>query len=164
MLPFNLKSALAGVPLITRSGLPVLKFRKAIGQDCAYPYVIELTKGLYTINKNGRIITATINDEDVFIAELSEVLNTPAPELSILQKAEALINGPRRASYGSASKNFTNVAAGMSVILGVTVTAEQVGLCMVWLKICRQVNKPDTDNLLDAAGYLGCIEQVQKDK
>lgn len=81
---------------------------------------------------------------------------------NVLQQAEKLIYGDRQKAYGSVSTNFTNIAKGWEVILGTKVSAEQVGLCMAWLKIARQVNKPNIDNLIDAAGYIGCVEKVQK--
>lgn len=82
--------------------------------------------------------------------------------MNILQEAESLIYGERQANYGSATTNFTNIAKGWSVITGVEITPEQVGLMMVWLKIARQVNKPMRDNLVDAAGYLGCVDKISK--
>lgn len=86
--------------------------------------------------------------------------------MNILEEAESLIYGDRQASYGSATDNFNNTAAGWSVILSkklnAPISAEDVGLMMVWLKIAREVNKPQRDNLVDAAGYLGCVEKVQK--
>lgn len=81
---------------------------------------------------------------------------------NVLQQADKLIYGDRQKAYGSVSTNFANIAKGWSVILGTEVSAEQVGLCMAWLKIARQVNKPNIDNLIDAAGYVGCVEKVQK--
>ncbi len=81
---------------------------------------------------------------------------------NVLQQAEKLIYGDRQKAYGSVSTNFANIAKGWSVILGTEVSAEQVGLCMAWLKIARQVNKPNIDNLIDVAGYVGCVEKVQK--
>lgn len=81
---------------------------------------------------------------------------------SVLEEAQELIFGDRAKSYGSADANFRRIATGWGVILGTTITPEQVGLCMTWLKIARQVGKPNRDNLVDAAGYLGCVEKVQK--
>ena len=80
---------------------------------------------------------------------------------TVLQEAQGLVYGDRAASYGSATENFTRTAAGWAQILGVPVTAEQVGLMMVWLKISRQVHKPHRDNLVDAAGYIATVEKVQ---
>ena len=81
---------------------------------------------------------------------------------NILEEANDLIYGDRAAAYGSAEANFRRIATGWEIILGTTITPEQVGLCMAWLKMARQVGKPNRDNLVDAAGYLGCVEKVQK--
>lgn len=81
---------------------------------------------------------------------------------NILQEAEDLIYGDRQAAYGSASQNFSNIAKGWSVIFGKEITAEQVGLAMVWVKLARQTHRPQRDNLVDAAGYIGCVDKVQQ--
>lgn len=83
-------------------------------------------------------------------------------EETILQEAERLINGDRRDSYGNASESFSRIAMGWSLILGNQVTAEQVALCMVWLKISRQISSPKRDNLVDMAGYAELADQVSK--
>ena len=79
---------------------------------------------------------------------------------SILQEADRLIGGDRASSYGDALTNFTRVARLWSVVLGVDVTPEQVGMCMVMLKAARQINKPKRDNLVDLAGYAALTDQV----
>ena len=87
---------------------------------------------------------------------------TPAPPQSVLLEAHNLIYGEREADYGSVTDNFARIAAGWQVILGTTVTPEQVGPAMAWLKIARQVGKPKRDNLVDAAGYIGCVDKIGK--
>lgn len=37
-------------------------------------------------------------------------------------------------------------------------TAEQVGLCMIGVKISRQCNAPRRDNMVDAAGYAATVQ------
>ena len=81
-------------------------------------------------------------------------------KISILQEAEEIINGERARLYGSVTENFSRIAAGWTEIIGKEVTAEQVGLCMVWLKIARQVNMQHRDNLVDGAGYFGTLEKL----
>lgn len=88
--------------------------------------------------------------------------NPPATEVSILQEAQDLIYGDRQADYGSVTENFTNIAKGWSVIFGVEITPEHVGLAMAWLKIVRQANVRKRDNLVDIAGYIGCIDKLYK--
>lgn len=83
---------------------------------------------------------------------------------TILEEAQKLIYGDRQDAYGSVTENFSNIAAGWSVIAGVPLTPEQVGLMMVWVKISRQIHKPQRDNLVDGAGYFGCIDKIEKEK
>lgn len=80
---------------------------------------------------------------------------------SILQEAYRLIHGERANEYGPPSKNFADVARGWSEILGHTVEADQVALCMIWLKICRYQNGKSRDSLVDIAGYAGTIEMLR---
>ena len=79
---------------------------------------------------------------------------------SVLQEAETLINGPRRDDYGDVRWSFEAVAKGWTEIIKAPVTAEQVALCMVWLKVMREVNAPKRDNLVDIAGYTGLVEKL----
>jgi len=84
--------------------------------------------------------------------------------MSILTQAEELINGDRRADYGHPLDDFTRTAHMWQAILGVRVSPEQVGLCMVALKMSRFLNKPKNDNLVDGAGYFGTIEMIQNER
>lgn len=79
---------------------------------------------------------------------------------SVLQQAEELINGDRAKDYGDVRVNFKRIADGWTVILGKEITPRQVGLCMAWLKIAREVHKPKADNIVDACGYLGLLEKL----
>ena len=81
----------------------------------------------------------------------------PEPE-SICQEAQRIVHGPRRDGYGHPRKNFADTAAVWSVILGVPVTPQQVALCMIGVKLCRQVKKNNRDNLVDMCGYALCHE------
>jgi len=50
-----------------------------------------------------------------------------------------------------------------AAILGIPeVTPEQVGLCMVAVKISRQVNKAKRDNLVDICGYAETLHLIQE--
>jgi len=85
-------------------------------------------------------------------------------ENSIIQEAQEIIHGPRAESYGPASKSFSNIAKGWSVLLGVEVTPEQVAMCMTWLKLCRESNKHQRDNLVDIIGYTALIEKMKNEQ
>lgn len=92
----------------------------------------------------------------------SEVLVTlgKVKGLTILEEAEEIINGPRRASYGPVEESFERVALVWSGILGTKVTAIQVALMMTGLKLCREGNAHHRDNLVDIVGYTLLLEKL----
>jgi hypothetical protein len=81
-------------------------------------------------------------------------------EENVLEEAERLVYGNRQADYGHPLDDFSKTAKIWSAILGVDVTPEQVALCMVGVKISRQVNRPKRDNIVDGAGYWATLELV----
>jgi hypothetical protein len=83
----------------------------------------------------------------------------------ILTEAAGLINNQREKDYGSPSINFSNIATGWEVILGVGVTAEQVSLCMAWLKIARIAGdgKASRDSFVDGAAYIALAAELSDD-
>ena len=80
----------------------------------------------------------------------------------ILETAAELINGDRERDYGTPAENFGRIAAGWSVILDKDVSAEQVALCMAWLKIARLVNGPHEDSYIDAAAYMALAGELSE--
>ena len=80
----------------------------------------------------------------------------------ILETAAELINGDRERDYGTPAENFGRIAAGWSVILDQDVSAEQVALCMAWLKIARLVNGPHEDSYVDAAAYMALAGELSE--
>lgn len=83
---------------------------------------------------------------------------------TILDTAKSLIYGDRLNDYGKTVDSFTSIGVGWSEITKTTLTPEQVGLMMIWLKICRANNDncKKEDSIIDIAGYAGCIEKVKK--
>jgi hypothetical protein len=80
---------------------------------------------------------------------------------TILQEAQRLVHGDRGADYGHPIDDFTRTGKMWAAILGVdTVSAEQVGLCMMAVKISRQCNRPKRDNMTDAAGYAETVQMI----
>ena len=80
----------------------------------------------------------------------------------ILETAKALINGDRERDYGTPAENFKRAAVGWSVILDQDVSAEQVALCMAWLKISRLVNGVHEDSYIDAAAYMALAGELSE--
>ena len=81
---------------------------------------------------------------------------------TILEEASELVDGDRQEDYGHPIDNHTRTAKMWSALLGVEVTAEQVCLCMVALKLSRQCHKPKRDNLVDGCGYLRNVEMIEE--
>lgn len=85
----------------------------------------------------------------------------------MLHRAEKLIRGDRQQDYGDKLENFDQIAALWTATLrrklrpGAEITAEEVGLCMMQVKIARLSGKPDhRDSILDVAGYAGCYDDI----
>lgn len=83
---------------------------------------------------------------------------------TILEEAQRLIVGDRNRTYDHPLDNFERIAAIWSVVLGIKVTPEQVGLCMVGVKLAREAYMPKRDNLVDGAGYFGTVQMVRDER
>ena len=92
------------------------------------------------------------------------VLEEAKPEETILQEADRLVNGQRQGDYGHPLDDFTKTGKIWEAILGVPVTPEQVGLCMVGVKLSREMNRPKRDNLVDGIGYLLTVDMIHKER
>jgi len=79
---------------------------------------------------------------------------------SALLEAHGLVHGNRQVDYGHPLDDFTKTATIWSAILGTPVSPEQVALCMVGVKISREVNRPKRDNRVDGAGYFETLDMV----
>ena len=77
-------------------------------------------------------------------------------------QAQRLVrNGARQATYGHPRDDFRRTAKIWSGILGTEVTAQDVALCMVGLKMSRLKSTPDhKDSVVDAAGYVICYDRL----
>jgi hypothetical protein len=84
----------------------------------------------------------------------------PAPPESILEEAGRLVHGDRHEDYGHPLDDFTRTATMWGAILGGPVSAEQVALCMIGVKISRLCNSPKRDSMVDVAGYVETLAMV----
>lgn len=80
---------------------------------------------------------------------------------TLLTEAFDLVTGDRQKSYDHPARNFDRIARLWSVALDKEISAEDVAVCMVLVKIARQVHAPKRDNLVDAIGYLLTLEAVR---
>jgi len=83
---------------------------------------------------------------------------------SILTEAQGLVHGDRNESYGHPLDNFGRIAKMWTALLGVEITPEQVGLCMIAVKLSRECHAPKRDNLVDAAAYAETVEWVKHER
>ena len=84
--------------------------------------------------------------------------------MNTLEEANTLVHGDRQADYGHPLDAFTQTGLLWGAILGCNVSAEQVGLCLIALKIARQCNKPKRDNMVDAAGYAETVQMCVEER
>ena len=82
----------------------------------------------------------------------------------IASYAASLVTGDRQNDYGHTLDDFTRAGKIWEAIIGVPVTAEQVALCMVGIKISRQTNTPKLDNVVDGIGYFLTLAMVQEER
>lgn len=91
---------------------------------------------------------------------------------TVLQEADALVNGDRQRDYGTPFENFSDIAELWSVVLKkkrggrtfLTVTAEEVALMMDLLKVSRECNTPKRDNRVDGPGYWKCLDMIVEER
>ena len=89
------------------------------------------------------------------------ITETETRVMDITQEADALVNGDRQKDYGRPSENFQDIADIWSVILKTPVTAEQVALCMIGLKLARLKHNPQhRDSQTDICGYAKCLRML----
>lgn len=83
---------------------------------------------------------------------------------SILDEAKRLVHGDRQKSYGSPWESFGRVAEAANALLhsklARPLTAQDIGLLMVLVKLVRQTYAPKRDNLVDIAGYAEVLDLI----
>lgn len=86
-----------------------------------------------------------------------------------LDTAKGLVDGARQKDYGHPLDDFTKTAAFWTAILspilkeGCQVTPKQIALCMIGVKLSREVNREQEDNLVDMAGYVQTAWMVDEE-
>lgn len=88
----------------------------------------------------------------------------PLKEESICAEADRLVSVGRQSDYGHPLDDFSRSAALWTAILGHPVEAEHIPLCMIAVKISRELNRPKRDNLTDIAGYAKTLALVHEER
>ena len=85
-------------------------------------------------------------------------------ENTILDRAKAIITGNRQTVNGKPERSFHKIAERWSLTLGHAVTAQQVALMMVDLKMVRALEGVTTegqdDHFVDMAGYVALAGEL----
>jgi hypothetical protein len=82
---------------------------------------------------------------------------------NVLQEAERIIYGDREKTYGHPAKNLTTTANFWGEYLGTKITAKDVCVMMMLLKIARLRNDINhRDSVVDTCGYAALIERCDE--
>lgn len=88
------------------------------------------------------------------------------PARASLEEAWRLTHGDRKSSYGAVQVSFARYAKVWSGLLGAKLkedlTASDVALLMAALKLVRESNKQQSDNVVDAHGYLILHDEIKQ--
>ena len=87
--------------------------------------------------------------------------------MNILNQANEIVNNrseEKKRMYGSFSSGMERAARIASDSTGKDITAEDMFLCMVALKLSRHSFNYKQDNLLDAVAYLGALDNYINSK
>lgn len=89
-------------------------------------------------------------------------------EESILQEAERIINGQRQREYGHPLDDFGKVTGMINSLFADKIkdpfVADDWPLMMNCVKMSREVNHPQRDNMTDGAGYWGTLEKIKRER
>jgi hypothetical protein len=89
---------------------------------------------------------------------------------TILDEAKRLTGNDRNSDYGHPSDDFQRTARMWTGVLasklraGEQITANEVPLCMIAVKLARQAHRHKRDNLVDIAGYARTAAMVAGEK
>ena len=78
---------------------------------------------------------------------------------SILTEAESIVNGSRNSDYGG-TEGLERIAQVASILTNIDLTAMDLALIMVSLKLVRESFQHKRDNLVDACGYMELLNKL----
>lgn len=86
---------------------------------------------------------------------------------SVAMEAHQLVYGDRQGDYGHPREDFTRTAILWTGLLqhklvdGAYIEADDIGRCMIAVKLSRDVNSPKRDNRVDMAGYAITLDRLE---
>lgn len=84
--------------------------------------------------------------------------------MNILEKANQIVNErseEKAREYGSFSQGMARAALIASASTGKNISTEDMYMCLIALKLSRQSFNHKEDNLLDAAAYIGALNNFK---
>lgn len=105
-------------------------------------------------------IASILKASKVSVEEFDDFLNARLQKESVTQEAHRLINGQKRAAYGPVYTSFSNIAKVASIAIRKDLTPKDIALIMVSMKLCRESNAHNRDNLVDICGYADLAMQL----
>jgi hypothetical protein len=82
---------------------------------------------------------------------------------SILEEAHAIVNGARQEKYGDFVNTLVLVAAVVSLLTGKDIKPEDIAKVMIAMKLIREKNKHDRENLVDLCGYAEGLNRLKEE-
>ena len=112
-----------------------------------------------TISINPNSSSISINPTSSYTQD-NIVLKTP----NVAEEAISTVVG-RQSLYGSPSSNFQKIASLWTTYLKTPITAENVAVMMILIKVSRLTQTPNhRDSIVDIVGYALTLEQVINDR
>lgn len=103
--------------------------------------------------------------QEVAAIRISPPILIESPARANLEAAWLLTHGDRKSAYGDVRDSFARYAKVWSGLLGAKLredlTASDVALLMTALKIAREMNRQQSDNVTDAHGYLILHDEIK---
>ena len=87
--------------------------------------------------------------------------------MNILEEANEIINlrsEEKERMYGPFEEGMERAAMIASGATGKDITAKDMYMCMIALKLSRESYNHKEDNLLDAAAYIGALNNFENEK
>jgi len=101
--------------------------------------------------KKHKTITATYN---------AETDDACIVKPSVLAEAENLINGDRQKAYSHPWDDYKKTVGAFNALTGHQLSVRDGIIFMVCVKLSRECYQHKRDSVVDACGYLGCLEKV----
>ena len=145
--------------------------RDAIGQVIQSDAVVFLEGWKGSRGANIELILAEAIKLKLFDENLVELETINRNPETICQEADRLVSHDRGNDYGHPLEDFSRTGSLWAPILSdwakmtdgdEPISPELVGLCMIALKISREINRPKRDNRVDIAGYAKCLEMINE--